>query len=1024
MLVTTNLVTGFTSSVDGSASYTYDPTNQLTAATYTGTNQPANESYSFDSTGNRTNTGYTTGTNNQLTSDGTFNYTYDHEGNRATRTRISSGSANDYLTTYTWDYRNRLTDVDYYNNSSVLTKHIHYVYDVYDHLIGTEVDATGSGSYGSSEWYALDLPADPNAPAQPVLQFDGNGNETYRFLSGPSAAGLYGVLAQEAITTQGSSGTTTYPLPDGMGSARDVVDTSSSVVDHIVYNSFGQVAYESNAAIAHWAGFAGYHTDASTGLDYADFRWYDPLVGRWISEDPLGFGGGDTNVSRYVGNAVTGGIDPTGEGILSWVYTGYWSPPADMLQAAMDAAGSYYTSNAGNAHHALDAVSTVPVVGLLATGASGALTALEGEAHNAVMANGLQINGPLAGVPVFGNMLGQNGPPQPIGGPHPPAAAFAQQFTQFMINYGQMMTMVASLADQWMLNVAIVCGQAACFVAGTQVVVPGQVTEAAARTTTADASLSAGANVVPSGRWMVFIALGGLGLAGCRAAGARKRRDEEEAAQRATEQLFRALEDDDMLDNMASGGRKPPGNCLDWPMDDEAVIPDETIDELCEALFHANVAPVSKVPYPVGWAPPTYGPARAPANDVVTTVPRTRGGQCPPYALAPSRARAGSGPAQPRRRKRVGLIWLAACLLLGGWLGFGGPTNSPTERSESTQFEELSFVRDVAASQAPRTVNIEDIRVGQRVVGTNPDRATDTDTTDTQVDPRTWNLVRLRGEARWEDGTLDTIEVETLQPRDWVRRFAPRVGVSAPIPLDLIDMGLPAELRATVVAIEPCPEIEPAPGHVVLTTVNHLNSFLLELTFADAQGGERTVKPTGFHKFYSETHRDWVSASELRKGESLKGLQGSHSVVAVERVPGVHRVYNMTVEGEHVYRVSPLGVLVHNECDPGFGGGGGGGGEGGGGGGNGFGGNGFGGNGFGGNGGGGNGGGGGVPPPPGGTPMPPAGGGFQQPNILGAGQWIRWNQGGGLNMGGPPLPGFDGPIDPLPPGPMPPPSPN
>ncbi|HUY36053.1 MAG TPA: hypothetical protein VMV69_25160, partial [Pirellulales bacterium] len=106
-----------TSSIDGTATYSYDTTNQVPGASYTGTNQPANEAYSFDKNGNRTNTGFTTGTNNQLTSDGAFNYTYDHQGNRVTRTRISSGQASDYETTYAWDYRNRLTDVEYFNNS-------------------------------------------------------------------------------------------------------------------------------------------------------------------------------------------------------------------------------------------------------------------------------------------------------------------------------------------------------------------------------------------------------------------------------------------------------------------------------------------------------------------------------------------------------------------------------------------------------------------------------------------------------------------------------------------------------------------------------------------------------------------------------------------------------------------------------------------------------------------------------------------------------------------------------------------
>src|SRR5487761_1695027 len=79
-----NLVTSFTS-IDGTASYGYDPTNQLTSATYTtasGGHQPANESYSFDLNGNRNSTGYSTGSNNLITSDGTFNYTHDADGNQ------------------------------------------------------------------------------------------------------------------------------------------------------------------------------------------------------------------------------------------------------------------------------------------------------------------------------------------------------------------------------------------------------------------------------------------------------------------------------------------------------------------------------------------------------------------------------------------------------------------------------------------------------------------------------------------------------------------------------------------------------------------------------------------------------------------------------------------------------------------------------------------------------------------------------------------------------------------------------
>ena len=38
-------------------------------------------------------------------------------------------------------------------------------------------------------------------------------------------------------------------------------------------------------------------------------RWYDPTVGRWLSEDPAA---ADENLYRYCGNAPTDGIDPSG----------------------------------------------------------------------------------------------------------------------------------------------------------------------------------------------------------------------------------------------------------------------------------------------------------------------------------------------------------------------------------------------------------------------------------------------------------------------------------------------------------------------------------------------------------------------------------------------------------------------------------------------------------------------------------------------------------------------------------------
>ncbi|WP_254508957.1 hypothetical protein [Anatilimnocola floriformis] len=45
--------------------------------------------------------GYHVNPNNQLDTDGIYNYTYDDEGNRLTRTALSNG----YVTEYEWDFR-------------------------------------------------------------------------------------------------------------------------------------------------------------------------------------------------------------------------------------------------------------------------------------------------------------------------------------------------------------------------------------------------------------------------------------------------------------------------------------------------------------------------------------------------------------------------------------------------------------------------------------------------------------------------------------------------------------------------------------------------------------------------------------------------------------------------------------------------------------------------------------------------------------------------------------------------------
>jgi hypothetical protein len=231
---------------------------------------------------------------------------------------------------------------------------------------------------------------------------------------------------------------------------------------------------------------------------------------------------------------------------------------------------------------------------------------------------------------------------------------------------------------------------------------------------------------------------------------------------------------------------------------------------------------------------------------------------------------------------------------------------TPTVHSSS----DISGRIDLAAGRT-RVRPIESIRVGDRVLADNPDVES---SRRSQVDPSTWRRVHLQAETSWDDGTRDVIYVETLQPPEWLAAHRVRVGAMAPLPLDLQDMGLAAELRATVTAIYPCPPIRPGPGRVVLSTVNHLNRDVYELTLEDSAGHGETFRPTGLHQFHSQSRQKWVSTRELRIGERLSATAASAglTVVAKTPIPGPHRVYNMTVEGEHVYHISTLGVLAHN----------------------------------------------------------------------------------------------------------------
>ena len=83
------------------------------------------------------------------------------------------------------------------------------------------------------------------------------------------------------------------------------------MVHHISYDTFGNVTGHT-AAVDHLFGYTGKLSDPATGLQNNLHRWYDAEVGRWVSEDPIGFAAGDANLARYGGNGPANDVDPSG----------------------------------------------------------------------------------------------------------------------------------------------------------------------------------------------------------------------------------------------------------------------------------------------------------------------------------------------------------------------------------------------------------------------------------------------------------------------------------------------------------------------------------------------------------------------------------------------------------------------------------------------------------------------------------------------------------------------------------------
>jgi RHS repeat-associated protein len=98
-----------------------------------------------------------------------------------------------------------------------------------------------------------------------------------------------------------------YFVADHLGSTRALTDDSGNVLEQLNYDSFGNSTGSNYTRYT----YTGREFDSDTGLDYYRARFYDPQIGRFISEDPAGFRG-SSNWYSYVANEPTNSTDPMG----------------------------------------------------------------------------------------------------------------------------------------------------------------------------------------------------------------------------------------------------------------------------------------------------------------------------------------------------------------------------------------------------------------------------------------------------------------------------------------------------------------------------------------------------------------------------------------------------------------------------------------------------------------------------------------------------------------------------------------
>ena len=128
------------------------------------------------------------------------------------------------------------------------------------------------------------------------------------------AGGIGGLLSETKSVGSGAGvpPATYFTCFDGNGNLTDLIDTNGATAAHYEYDPFGNTLVATGAmAKENPFRFSTKYTDDETGLLYYGFRYYSPQLGRWVSRDPAGIGGGSSEYA-FLANTSVNQVDSLG----------------------------------------------------------------------------------------------------------------------------------------------------------------------------------------------------------------------------------------------------------------------------------------------------------------------------------------------------------------------------------------------------------------------------------------------------------------------------------------------------------------------------------------------------------------------------------------------------------------------------------------------------------------------------------------------------------------------------------------